>query len=74
MSKIYEIVLYSVRREFYVSKILQHIDSKHRISHILHKDKCLVINKTYNLKNMKILGRDESKIIFVDVLLLIFVA
>ncbi len=71
MSQIYEIVLYTARKKPYVDRILSHLDTKHRIDHKLHRDKCIVINKTYNLKNIKILGREESNIIFVDVIFLL---
>ena len=67
MSKIYEIVLYTSRRKPYIKQMLEKIDSKRRISHVLLRDHCIIINKAYNLKHIRILGRDEQNVIFVDV-------
>ena len=67
MSKIYEIVLYTARRDAYVNKMIEKIDPKNRISHIILREHCIVVNKIHYLKNIKILGRDEKNVIFVDV-------
>ena len=67
MSKIYEIVLYTVRKETYTNKMLEAIDKKHWISHILHKDKCITLNKVHHLKSIKVLGRNPSEVVFLDV-------
>jgi TFIIF-interacting CTD phosphatase-like protein len=67
MSKIYEIVIYTTNMKDYVDKVIENIDKKKRISHILFKDKCLNLNKVHFLKSLRALGRDPEKVVFVDV-------
>ena len=57
MSKLFEIVVFTASQKLYADKVLDLIDPKHRISHRLYREHCVVINKTYYLKNLKILGR-----------------
>lgn len=67
MSKMFEIVVFTASQRLYADKVLDLIDPKHRISHRLYREHCIVINKTYYLKNLKILGRNLSQTIIVDV-------
>ncbi len=67
MSQLYEIVVFTASQKLYADKVLDLIDPKKRISHRLYRQHCIVINKTYYLKNLKILGRDLNNIIIVDV-------
>jgi CTD small phosphatase-like protein 2 len=67
MSQIYEIVVFTASQKQYADKIIAEIDPKKRISHLLNRDHCIIINKVYYLKNLKILGRDLKQIILVDV-------
>lgn len=67
MSKLFEIVVFTASQKLYADKVLDLIDPKKRISHRLYREHCIVINKTYYLKNLKILGRDLSETIIVDV-------
>lgn len=70
MSQLYEIVVFSASQKQYADKVVQQIDKKNRISHVLNRDHCIVINKKYYLKNLKILGRDLKSVIMVDVFLI----
>ena len=72
MSKLFEIVVFTASQKLYADKVLDLIDPKHRISYRLYREHCVVINKTYYLKNLKILGRDLTQTIIVDVILDIF--
>lgn len=72
MSKLFEIVIFTASQQLYADKVLNLIDPKKRISHRLYREHCIVINKTYYLKNLKILGRDLKDIIIVDVFLSTF--
>ena len=67
MSQLYEIVVFTASQKLYADKVLDLIDPKKRISHRLYRQHCIVINKTYYLKNLKILGRDLNNIIIIDV-------
>ena len=71
MSQLYELVLYSSGTVGYVDAILSNIDKKGRIKYRLHRDKCIKMNKVYFLKSMKLLGRDENSVIFIDVRLIL---
>ena len=68
MSQIYEIVVFTASQKQYADKIIAQIDPKKRISHLLNRDHCIIINKIYYLKNLKILGRDLKQVILVDVI------
>ena len=67
LSKDYEIIIYTTRRQPYTDRILSLIDPKKRISHVLYKERCIIINKVFSLKNIQILGRDEKNTIIIDV-------
>lgn len=69
MSKIYELIIFTASQKQYADKVVQQIDPKKRISHVLNRDHCIVINKLYYLKNLKILGRDLKQTIMIDVTL-----
>lgn len=71
VSRTFEIVLFSSHSKEHGSKILKHIDPSHRISYALYRDKCININKVYYLKSLKRLGRQESNVIFIDVIVLL---
>ena len=67
MSKLYEIIVFTASQKQYADKVVAQIDPKKRISYVLNRDHCIIINKAYYLKNLKILGRDLKKTILVDV-------
>ena len=67
MSKLYEIVIYSSGTKQYVDAVLRNIDPKGRISHRIYRDNCIQLNNTYFLKSIKLLGRNEKQVIFIDV-------
>ena len=67
MSKIYEIVVFTAGQKKYADAVLNKIDLKGWISHRLYREHCIIVNKTYYLKNLKILGRDMSSVVMVDV-------
>ena len=60
MSQLFEIVVFTASQKLYADKVLDSIDPKGRISHRLYRENCIVINKTFYLKNLKILGRNLS--------------
>ena len=59
--------MFTASQKQYADKVIAQIDPKKRISHVLYRDHCLIINKIYYLKNLKILGRDLKQTILVDV-------
>ena len=71
MSQLYELIVFTASQKQYADKVVQEIDPKKRISHVLNRDHCIVINKIYYLKNLKILGRDLKQVILVDVITLL---
>lgn len=72
MSKLYEIIVFTASQKSYADKVIDLIDPKKRIAHRLYRDHCIIINKSYYLKNMRILGRNLKNIIIVDVSFNIF--
>ena len=67
MSQLYEIVIFSSSKRKYVDEVLEKIDPKKRISYILTREQCTIINGSYFLKPAKNLGRNSKKIVTVDV-------
>ncbi len=67
MSQLYEIIVFTASQKQYADKVVAQIDPKHRISYVLNRDHCIIINKLYYLKNLKILGRDIKQTILIDV-------
>lgn len=66
MSRHYEIIIFTASQKAYADKIIDMIDPKKRVSYRLYREHCLVINKKYYLKNLNILGRNISEVLFVD--------
>lgn len=67
MSKAYEIVIFSSSKSQYVDQVINQIDPKSRISHVLSRDDCTVINNEYFIKPLNALGRKINDVILVDV-------
>lgn len=67
MSQLYEIIVFTASQKQYADKIVAQIDPKKRISYVLNRENCIIVNKAYYLKNLKILGRDLKQTILVDV-------
>ena len=67
MSQLFEIIVFTASQKQYADKVVAQIDQKKRISYVLNRDHCIIINKAYYLKNLKIMGRDMKQIILVDV-------
>ncbi len=69
MSKIYELVIFTASQKQYADKIIDKIDPRNRISHRLYRENCIIVNKIFYLKNLKILGRNLKDLIIVDVII-----
>lgn len=69
MSQIYELVVFTASQKQYADKVVAQIDPKKRISYVLNRDHCIIINKVYYLKNLKVIGRDLKQTILVDVII-----
>lgn len=67
MSQIFEIVLFTAGLREYTDEVLKQIDPKKRIKHVLYREHCTILNKSYFLKNLKLLGRNLKQTILVDV-------
>lgn len=72
MSQIYELVVFSAGIKDYTTRVLSIIDPQKRISHVLIREHCTVLNNSYFLKNLSLLGRSLKHTILIDVLLLGF--
>jgi CTD small phosphatase-like protein 2 len=68
MSQIFELVLFTAGLRDYTDEVLKHIDPKKRIKHVLYREHCTVLNKSYFLKNLRLLGRNLKQTILVDVI------
>lgn len=71
MSQLFELVVFTAGLKDYTDEVLKQIDPKKRIKHVLYRDECTVINKTYFLKNLGLLGRDLKQTILIDVVFLL---
>lgn len=72
MSQLFELVVFTAGLRDYTDVVLKQIDPKKRIKHVLYRDHCTVLNKTYYLKNLSLLGRNLKKTILIDVLNVLF--
>lgn len=60
-------MVFTAGQKKYADLILNKIDPKGWISHRLYREHCIVVNKVYYLKNLKIMGRNLGSTILVDV-------
>ena len=72
MSQLFELVVFTAGLRDYTDEVLKNIDPKKRIKHILYREHCTVLNKTYFLKNLGLLGRNLKQTILIDVLIVLF--
>jgi len=68
----YEIIVFTASQRLYADRVIDLIDPKKRIAHRLYRNHCIIINKSYYLKNMRILGRNLKDIVIVDVSSVLF--
>lgn len=69
MSQLFELVIYTAGVQDYTDKVLRNIDPKNRIKYRLYREHCTILNKSYFLKNLRLIGRNLKQTILVDVLL-----
>ena len=62
---IYEIIIFTASKKNYAYSIIDRIDYKNYISHILHK-KYIIYENGVAVKKLDLIGRDLNKLIFVD--------
>ena len=72
MSQLFELVVFTAGLRDYTDEVLKNIDPKKRIKHVLYREHCTVLNKTYFLKNLGLLGRNLKQTILIDVLIVLF--
>ncbi len=72
MSQLFELVVFTAGLRDYTDEVLKNIDPKKRIKHVLYREHCTILNKTYFLKNLSLLGRNLKQTILIDVLIFLF--
>ena len=72
MSQLFELVVFTAGLRDYTDEVLKNIDPKKRIKHVLYREHCTILNKTYFLKNLGLLGRNLKQTILIDVLIVLF--
>lgn len=72
MSQLFELVIFTAGTPEYTDLVLKHIDMQKRISHVLYREHCTVLNGSYFLKNLTHLGRNLKQTLMVDVVQLLF--
>jgi len=72
MSQLFELVVFTAGLRDYTDEVLKNIDPKKRIKHVLYREHCTILNKTYFLKNLSLLGRNLKQTILIDVMILLF--
>ena len=72
MGEIYEIILFTSCQEEYANAILSRISKPGQIKHRLFREKCLNLNLTFYFKEMHKLNRDPTKVVFVDVISILY--
>lgn len=72
MSQLFELVVFTAGLRDYTDEVLKNIDPKKRIKHVLYREHCTILNKTYFLKNLSLLGRKLKQTILIDVFIFLF--
>jgi CTD small phosphatase-like protein 2 len=61
----YEMIIFTASKKVYASQVIERIDDKKCIKHILYRESCTVIDSNY-IKDISLLGRDLNRTIIVD--------
>lgn len=72
MSQLFELVIFTAGLRDYTDELLKQIDPKKRIKHTLYREHCTLLNKTYFLKNLSLLGRNLKQTLLIDVICYLF--
>jgi hypothetical protein len=67
MSQLFELVIFTAGMAEYTDLVLKNIDMQKRISHVLYREHCTVLNGSYFLKNLTHLGRNLKQTLLIDV-------
>lgn len=67
ISNIYEVIVFTSSQRMYADPILNHFDKERKlIHHRLYRQHCVVWNEGVYIKDLRILGRDLSRVVMVD--------
>lgn len=67
LSQHFELMVFTASHECYADAVIDYLDPKRQfIQHRLYRQNCVYLDEGYYIKDLRLLGRDLSKVVLVD--------